>query len=64
MRLSKKYLYMGAVLAVAYACKDFLVTPPQGALDELTLANQTGVEATLIGTYRVLGGVTRKSLQA
>jgi hypothetical protein len=57
MRLSKKYLYMGASLVAIYACKDFLVTPPQGALDELTLANQTGVEATLIGTYRVIGGV-------
>jgi starch-binding outer membrane protein, SusD/RagB family len=57
MRLSKKYLYMGALVLAAYACKDFLVTPPQGALDELTLANQTGVEATLIGAYRVLGGV-------
>jgi len=37
---------------------DFLTAPPQGSLDEITLANTDGVEATLIGAYRVLGGHT------
>src|SRR5512134_3193262 len=37
-----------------YACSDFLETPPQGALDEGTLANKAGVEGTLIATYRAL----------
>lgn len=38
----------------SYGCKDFLDKPPQGALDEGTLANQDGVEATLIAAYRIL----------
>jgi hypothetical protein len=37
-----------------YACSDFLETPPQGALDENTLANLAGVEGTLIAAYRAL----------
>jgi hypothetical protein len=36
----------------SYGCSDFLETNPQGALDEGTLANQTGVEALLIAAYR------------
>ena len=39
----------------AYGCADFLEAPPQGQLDALTLQNQEGVEATLIGAYRMLG---------
>lgn len=35
---------------------EFLSAPPQGTLDEVTLQNSNGVEATLIGSYRVLGG--------
>ena len=35
-------------------CKDYLNQSPQGTLNSLTLANKAGVEATLIGTYRVL----------
>jgi hypothetical protein len=42
--------------AGAYGCRDFLLSPPQGQLDEMTLANRQGVEATLIGAYRMLGG--------
>jgi starch-binding outer membrane protein, SusD/RagB family len=44
------------VLAVCatYACGDFLEGSPQGALDEGTLANQAGVEGSLIAAYRVL----------
>jgi starch-binding outer membrane protein, SusD/RagB family len=41
-----------------YACRDFLEVPPLGALDELTLRDRAGVEATLIGAYRMLGGWT------
>jgi starch-binding outer membrane protein, SusD/RagB family len=41
---------------VLYGCRDFLTAPPQGTLDELSLANAAGVEATLIGAYAMLGG--------
>ena len=58
MTLLKKGTAVGllALVGFASACDDFLNTPPQGALDELTLANAAGVEATLIGAYRMLGG--------
>ncbi|MEX0944323.1 MAG: RagB/SusD family nutrient uptake outer membrane protein [Balneolaceae bacterium] len=60
-KLSKFKLLIGsAFLIIAgtiVGCgEDFLNAPPQGSLDEVTLANESGVEATLIGTYRVLGG--------
>ena len=42
------------VAGAAFACSDFLENPPQGALDEGTLANQKGVEASLVATYRAL----------
>ena len=55
-----KLLIGSAVLIIAVtivSCgEDFLNAPPQGSLDEVTLANESGVEATLIGAYRVLGG--------
>lgn len=62
-KLSKFKLLIGsAVLIIAgtiAGCgEDFLNAPPQGSLDEVTLANESGVEATLIGAYRVLGGFT------
>jgi starch-binding outer membrane protein, SusD/RagB family len=59
MKLSKKQALTGLVLmAVAgYGCQDFLVAPPQGALDELVLADRAGLEATLIGAYRPIGSV-------
>lgn len=58
MTLLKRGATLGilAVLGFTAACDDFLNTPPQGALDELTLSNAAGVEATLIGAYRMLGG--------
>lgn len=57
MILSRKRVVIAVVLALAvYGCEDFLTTPPQGQLDALTLANKDGVEATLIGAYRMLGG--------
>jgi hypothetical protein len=45
---------------VIYGCSDFLSSSatPQGALDEGTLANRAGVEATLIGAYRPLDCTT------
>lgn len=46
------------VAASVYGCKDFLVTPPQGSLEAENLANQDGVEASLISAYRLLGGWT------
>lgn len=42
------------VAGVVYSCKDFLVTNPQGTLDELTLTNRVGVEGTLLAAYRTL----------
>jgi starch-binding outer membrane protein, SusD/RagB family len=45
-------------LIALYGCEDFLTTTPKGELDEFTLANEEGIEGTLIGAYRVLGGWT------
>lgn len=45
---------LALVAGGAYACKDFLESAPQGALDEQTLATPAGVEATLIAAYRSL----------
>jgi starch-binding outer membrane protein, SusD/RagB family len=61
MKTSRRpILIIGAGLVVLagtlYGCKDFLAGPPQGTLDELSLANRAGVEATLIGAYAMLGG--------
>jgi hypothetical protein len=57
-RIRNRLLYgmVGVIVAagVTYACKDFLDQPAQGALDEGTLANQAGVEASLIAAYRSL----------
>lgn len=57
--LNRYYIALGAVLVILsgsfmYGCDDFLTAPPQGALDELTLANEQGVEGTLIAAYRAL----------
>lgn len=61
-KLQKRSFAVGTGIIIAagaiYGCKDFLVSPPQGTLDELSLANKAGVEATLIGAYRLLGGWT------
>jgi hypothetical protein len=63
--VSKHPLLVGtALLALAtgaiYGCSDFLEASatPQGSLDEGTLANRAGVEATLIGAYRPLDCTT------
>ena len=58
MKLTRKRILIGMVVlaGVTYGCEDFLTTAPQGQLDALTLANGAGVEATLIGAYRMLGG--------
>jgi hypothetical protein len=44
------------VVGTAYGCKDYLTqaATPQGVLNEQTLANATGVEGSLIATYRAL----------
>ncbi len=57
--LYRSRLFSGAaflifVTGATYACNDFLTGAPQGALDDKTLANKTGVEGTLIAAYRVL----------
>ena len=47
-------LFLGATIV---ACSDeFLEAPAQASLDEGTLANDAGVEASLIGTYSMLDG--------
>jgi hypothetical protein len=57
-RIGKRTLIGLVVLTgAAYGCKDFLTTPPQGALNELTLGNKDGLEATLVGAYRLIGGL-------
>jgi len=56
--LRSKLVVATAVLtalgAITFACKDFLDQPPQGTVDEATLATKTGVEGSLIATYRSL----------
>ena len=47
-------LFLGATIV---ACSDeFLEAPAQASLDEGTLANDAGVEASLIGSYSMLDG--------
>ncbi len=55
--LNRSKRLVGATLllfavGVTYGCDEFLEGAPQGTLDEQTLANQTGVEGSLIATYR------------
>ncbi len=58
----KKYLnwLIAATLAgglfFAACSEDFLDAPAQGSLDNLTLANQAGVDAALISAYSMLDG--------
>ena len=61
--VSKHPLLVGTVFltfasAGLYGCKDFLTRneTPQGTLDATTLANQAGVEGSLIAAYRALLG--------
>lgn len=42
------------VAGVAYSCKDYLTVSPQGTLDQSSLQNKAGVEATLLAAYRAL----------
>ncbi|MEL6390055.1 MAG: RagB/SusD family nutrient uptake outer membrane protein [Bacteroidota bacterium] len=44
------------VLGLASCSDEFLTSPPQGALDEGTLANEFGAEAGLIAAYSMLDG--------
>jgi hypothetical protein len=59
--LQRSRLLFGAFLifvaGATLACEEFLDTPPQGALDEGTLATQVGVEGSLIAAYRLLDRV-------
>ncbi|HEV2670211.1 MAG TPA: RagB/SusD family nutrient uptake outer membrane protein [Gemmatimonadales bacterium] len=57
--LLRSRLVLGAALLVVigivtYACKDFLNTPTQGALDANSLATKDGVEGSLLAAYRSL----------
>jgi hypothetical protein len=58
--MKNKIKIIGIVALVAgtlFACKDtFLDKPAQGNLDANTLANQTGVEGSLIAAYSMLDG--------
>ncbi len=54
-----KFGLYGLVLSggIFFACsEDFLSAPPQSSLDEGTLGNQKGVEASLISAYSMLDG--------
>lgn len=56
-----KYIFLSfaglATLVVIEACKkNFLDKKPLGALNQAVLANKTGVEGLLIGTYAKIGG--------
>ncbi len=53
-RLLSGTAFLILVAGATYACADFLDSAPQGTLDDLTLANQNGVEGNLIAAYRVL----------
>ncbi len=53
-RLLSGAAFLIFVTGATYACNDFLTGAPQGVLDDVTLANQAGVEGTLIAAYRVL----------
>ncbi|WNJ19686.1 RagB/SusD family nutrient uptake outer membrane protein [Pontibacter sp. G13] len=58
--MKKLFLYISAAAvmgaAVVGCSSDFLNAPPQGALDEGTLANEAGVNASLISAYSMLDG--------
>lgn len=49
-------LILMLVSITLYGCDDFLNTPAKGDLNQSTLANVDGVEGTLVGAYRMLGG--------
>ncbi len=53
-RLLSGAAFLIFVTGATYACNDFLTGAAQGVLDDVTLANQAGVEGTLIAAYRVL----------
>ena len=57
-RNRKRLLYGMALVAVtgavAYACKDFLDTPPQGIVEQVSLLTKAGVEGSLVAAYRSL----------
>ncbi|MFN8354673.1 MAG: RagB/SusD family nutrient uptake outer membrane protein [Spirosomataceae bacterium] len=56
-KITKALLVLLMAGAGFLACKDdFLDRPPIGGLDETTLANAKGVDATLIGAYSLLDG--------
>src|SRR5438552_5899423 len=58
MRKWNRLLYgiAGVLVAagVAYACNNFLDTPPQGTVDQSSLETKSGVEGSLIAAYRSL----------
>jgi len=57
--LMKRKFWIGTAVVLLvgtflYGCEDFLEVAPKGSLDSNTLANQNGVESTLISAYRQL----------
>jgi len=52
-----KFLGLFAAATMLFACsEEFLTQAPQGSLNEATLANEVGVNASLISAYSVLDG--------
>lgn len=57
VNIKRTLLGVVGLTLVAISCKDsFLDRPPLGAISEDAIANNAGVEASLINTYRTLGG--------
>ncbi len=57
MKKSLKLFLIGALSTLGLSCgDDFLNRAPIGGLNQATLANPQGVEATLIGAYSLLDG--------
>ena len=55
MKYATKILLASLVVIVIYACKkSFLDVTPVGSLDEITLANEKGVNKLLIAAYAML----------
>ena len=54
--LIRLFVAFGLIAGIIACEETFLDAPPQGALDQGTLANEAGVEAALISAYSMLDG--------
>lgn len=56
MKKSSPIAFLLALVLIQACSKEFLNRPAQGKLDDLTIANQAGVEANLVSAYSMLDG--------